>query len=282
MPRWWLWTLYATIVWGVIYTILFPAWPMVTRATPGPPRLLEPAQRRGRDRRRAGGERAARPAARRRGPRGGGAGPRAPALSPPPAARRSSATTARSATAPAPPAWSATIPNLLDDDWLWGGTAADIQATVTHGIRYDADPDTRFSQMPAFGDILKPEEIDGLVQYVLSLSGQAAGSGGGRGGEADLPRQLRLLPRRERHRRPRVRRPEPDRRHLALRRRRRGDPRHDREGALRDHAGLRRPPEPRPTSPRSRSTSTASAAASRRRAPPLPAGRCDWRNEDGG
>ena len=35
MPRWWLWTLYATIVWGVIYTILMPAWPMVTRATPG-------------------------------------------------------------------------------------------------------------------------------------------------------------------------------------------------------------------------------------------------------
>ena len=35
MPRWWLWTLYATIVWGVIYTILFPAWPLVNGATPG-------------------------------------------------------------------------------------------------------------------------------------------------------------------------------------------------------------------------------------------------------
>ena len=28
LPRWWLWTFYATIVWGVIYTILFPAWPL--------------------------------------------------------------------------------------------------------------------------------------------------------------------------------------------------------------------------------------------------------------
>jgi cbb3-type cytochrome c oxidase subunit III len=35
MPRWWLWTFYATIVWGVAYTILMPAWPLVTRATPG-------------------------------------------------------------------------------------------------------------------------------------------------------------------------------------------------------------------------------------------------------
>ena len=35
MPRWWLWTFYATIVWGVIYTILYPAWPLVQSATAG-------------------------------------------------------------------------------------------------------------------------------------------------------------------------------------------------------------------------------------------------------
>ena len=34
LPRWWLWTFYATIVWGVIYTIAYPAWPLVNRATP--------------------------------------------------------------------------------------------------------------------------------------------------------------------------------------------------------------------------------------------------------
>jgi cytochrome c oxidase cbb3-type subunit 3 len=62
-------------------------------------------------------------------------------------------------------------PNLLDDDWLWGGTVEDIIQTVTHGIRYDDDPDTRFSQMPAFGDILSNEEIDGLVEYVRGLAG---------------------------------------------------------------------------------------------------------------
>jgi hypothetical protein len=35
MPRWWLWTFYATIVWALIYVILFPAWPLITGATPG-------------------------------------------------------------------------------------------------------------------------------------------------------------------------------------------------------------------------------------------------------
>ena len=35
LPRWWLWTFYATVVWGVIYTILYPAWPMVSGATAG-------------------------------------------------------------------------------------------------------------------------------------------------------------------------------------------------------------------------------------------------------
>ena len=35
MPRWWLWTFYACIFWGVIYTIVYPAWPLVQSATAG-------------------------------------------------------------------------------------------------------------------------------------------------------------------------------------------------------------------------------------------------------
>ncbi len=35
LPRWWLWTFYATIVWGVGYTIAYPAWPMISGATAG-------------------------------------------------------------------------------------------------------------------------------------------------------------------------------------------------------------------------------------------------------
>ena len=35
MPRWWLWTFYASIVWAFGYVILYPAWPLVNSATEG-------------------------------------------------------------------------------------------------------------------------------------------------------------------------------------------------------------------------------------------------------
>ena len=35
LPRWWLWTFYTTVVWGIVYTILFPAWPLLSNATAG-------------------------------------------------------------------------------------------------------------------------------------------------------------------------------------------------------------------------------------------------------
>ena len=40
-------------------------------------------------------------------------------------------------------------PNLLDDDWLWGGALDDIHQTVAFGIRATHD-ETRFGDMPAF------------------------------------------------------------------------------------------------------------------------------------
>ena len=65
-------------------------------------------------------------------------------------------------------------PNLLDDDWLWGGSIEDIHYTVTHGIRNEDDWDARYSAMPAFGrdELLTSEEIDSVVNYVMSLSGE--------------------------------------------------------------------------------------------------------------
>lgn len=64
-------------------------------------------------------------------------------------------------------------PNLLDNDWLWGGTVDEIAYTVRNGVRNETD-DARYSQMPSFGadELLEPEQIDQVVEYVLSLSGQ--------------------------------------------------------------------------------------------------------------
>ena len=60
-------------------------------------------------------------------------------------------------------------PALAAGAWIWGGTLDDIQQTVTHGIR-SGDPDARTSAMPRFGadGLLKPEEIQQVADYVWS------------------------------------------------------------------------------------------------------------------
>ena len=65
-------------------------------------------------------------------------------------------------------------PVLADDAWIWGGTMDEIQYTLLHGIRWDEDSETRFSEMPAFGQgILDREQIAQVANFVLSLSGEA-------------------------------------------------------------------------------------------------------------
>lgn len=73
------------------------------------------------------------------------------------------------------------FPNLLDDDWIWGGTLKDIQTTITHGARWAQDDDTRMSDMPRFGldELLDQSQINEVADYVLSLSGGGASSGAG-------------------------------------------------------------------------------------------------------
>ena len=58
-------------------------------------------------------------------------------------------------------------PNLADDTWLWGGTLAYIQRTITYGIR-SGNEKARGSVMPSFGasGMLKPEQIDAVANYV--------------------------------------------------------------------------------------------------------------------
>ncbi len=73
-------------------------------------------------------------------------------------------------------AGQANYPVLADDVWLWGGSMEDIHHTLDVGVRWEENQDTRFSLMPAYGTlgIFDRDQIRDVANYVLTLSGQAA------------------------------------------------------------------------------------------------------------
>jgi cytochrome c oxidase cbb3-type subunit 3 len=170
LPRWWLWTFYLTIIWAIGYSVAYPAWPLLTRATPGLTAFSTRA-----DVAEAIAAAEAKNAA--LNDRLAAADLTTVAADPDlgPYAANKGAAVFRSHCVQCHGSGAAGAkgyPNLLDDDWLWGGAITDIAYTVTHGIRNDQSPDTRLSQMPAFGELIEPEEIEAVVQHVLALSGQ--------------------------------------------------------------------------------------------------------------
>lgn len=176
LPRWWLWTFYITIIWGVGYTIAYPAWPMLNKATAG---VLAYSTR---------GEVATEIAAHEAANSAYvtalldvelAALPADDALHRYAIARGASVFQAQCSQCHGSGAAGAVgYPNLLDNDWLWGGALEQIAYSVRHGIRNETDWDAHYSEMPKFGEILEPSEIDALADFVLSLpDGGNAGSG---------------------------------------------------------------------------------------------------------
>ncbi len=174
MPRWWVWTFYATIVWGIGYSIAYPAWPLVTRATPG---LL------GHSTRADVAAEIARFDAANAEVKAQLVSADLTAIAADPNlsafAERAGAAVFRTNCATCHGSGAAGFegkgyPNLLDDDWLWGGTMEDIHLTVTHGIRNTTDPDARYSEMPKYGvdGLLEPAQIAEVAEHVLAISGQ--------------------------------------------------------------------------------------------------------------
>ncbi|MGO4852643.1 cytochrome-c oxidase, cbb3-type subunit III [Phaeovulum sp. W22_SRMD_FR3] len=177
LPRWWLYTFYICIIWALGYTVLYPAWPLLTGATPG---ILGASTRadvaaeiqRFAD---ANGPIEAKLVA-----------TDLTAI----AADPELETFAQNAGAAVFGTWCAQChgsgaegnkgyPSLLDNDWLWGGTIEDIHTTITHGIRNTTDADARYSQMPAFGkdELLDKDQIAAVVQHVRQISGQEFDAG---------------------------------------------------------------------------------------------------------
>jgi cytochrome c oxidase cbb3-type subunit 3 len=170
LPRWWLWTFYACILFAIVYWVLYPAWPLVSGFSHGAlgyssrGQVAEDIQaiQAQRAQTEAGLDKASVTQI--------VADKKLLSL----ALAHGKAAFAEDC-APCHGSGgqgSKGYRNLTNEDWLWGGTLDDIQTTITHGIRADYDKDTRSSAMPAFGrdGVLKPEEIRQVASYVRTLS----------------------------------------------------------------------------------------------------------------
>ena len=177
MPRWWLWSFYLTIIWGIGYTIAYPAWPMISGATVG---LLGYSTR---------AEVTADIASHEESNAALVTGLNATDLTAfdPQSdlhryavARGASVFRAQCSQCHGSGAAGAVgYPNLLDNDWLWGGTLEEVAHSVRHGIRNETDSDARYSQMPAFGEVLTRLEIETLVDFIPTLAAANWESSGG-------------------------------------------------------------------------------------------------------
>jgi cytochrome c oxidase cbb3-type subunit 3 len=176
LPRWWVITFYACIVWAVGYWIVYPAWPLVSGYTSG---ILHYSSRADVAVELANLEKI----------RGAkmvtlGAAPLAdiekdPALLA--LARARGKAVFGDNCAPCHGSGGAGAkgyPNLNDDDWLWGGSLDQIMQTIEFGAR-SGHANTHEGAMLAFGKegILKSGEIGTVANYVRSLSGLPTSSG---------------------------------------------------------------------------------------------------------
>ena len=176
MPRWWLWSLYLTIVWGVVYVILYPAWPMIEKGTEGVlgwtsrGQLAEEMSVVDQARATVREELSRIPIERLPDD--------SRLFAQAVAGGRSAFQVHCSQCHGSGAAGSQTLgyPNLNDDDWLWGGDLKAIEFTLVNGIRQPGVDDTRTSVMPPFAGVFEPAQLDSLVAHVQSLSGTGRSS----------------------------------------------------------------------------------------------------------
>lgn len=171
LPRWWLWTFYLTIVWALGYWVVYPAIPLASSFTKG---MFGWSSREQIVKDMDGLKTLRGPMTAKIEQASLQDIEKTPELLNFARAQGSAAFAVNCAPCHGAGAQGFKgYPNLNDDDWLWGGSLDAIHQTLQHGIRWDADKDTRSSMMPAFGKdgILKPEEISVTADYVRSLSG---------------------------------------------------------------------------------------------------------------
>jgi cytochrome c oxidase cbb3-type subunit 3 len=173
LPKWWLYTFYASIVWAIGYWVFYPAWPLANDYTRG---LWNYSQRETVMQDVAAGK-AAQGELRAAVEKTALADiPKNPELLRFATASGAAAFATNCAPCHGRGAQGAKgFPNLNDDDWIWGGAIDAIHQTIAGGIRSDAS-ETRLSAMPRFGldQMLDEKQISDTAEYVLSLSGKSS------------------------------------------------------------------------------------------------------------
>jgi cytochrome c oxidase cbb3-type subunit III len=176
LPRWWLFTFYATIIWAIGYWIVYPAWPLISSHTTG---LFGYSTRADvavelANLEKIRGEKmvklASTPLAEIE---------KDPALLALARARGKAAFGDNCAPCHGTGGTGAKgYPNLNDDEWIWGGKLDQIEQTILYGARSGNDK-AHEGQMLAFGKdgVLKPAEIVTVANYVRSLSGLPTSTG---------------------------------------------------------------------------------------------------------
>ena len=180
LPRWWVWTFYATIVFSLVYWLIFPTWPYANTYTKGVGNTITFKNDQGEDvtthwNTRAlliedmqNGEEALKQKAYLEKVN---AASYEEILSDPDMMAFTESTAkvlfadncaaCHGPGAALPASAFGLYPNLADDAWLWGGKLEDIEETLIKG---------RNGYMPAFGSALSEEQLDQVASYVLSLS----------------------------------------------------------------------------------------------------------------
>jgi cytochrome c oxidase cbb3-type subunit III len=171
LPRWWLYTFYACIVWAIGYWLVYPAWPTLNGYTHGLSNwhtraavsddLNELKAMRGSMNDKIAAASLAEIE-------------RTPELLSFARAQGAAAFAIHCSTCHgAGGQGSKGYPNLNADRWIWGGTLEAIETTIMHGARWDADPETHASLMPSFGrdSLLNEPDMSDVTDYVRTLSG---------------------------------------------------------------------------------------------------------------
>ncbi len=176
LPRWWLWAFYATVVFAVIYWVIYPAWPLgrdytkglfntITYETSDGRQVETHWNTRARFLREMQAARAKQEQILQRlagVPYQEIAADRELSAFAYSMAKVLFADNCAACHQSGGAGVAGLYPNLADDAWLWGGTYAEIEQTIRNGRR---------GFMPSFARALDEQQLDDVATFVLSLSG---------------------------------------------------------------------------------------------------------------